>query len=115
MEGVKRGVNIVFRNGETHSDGIKGVRKGHEDGERKGGTYANRIRYGNQANIFHKGVVFSFDNIKEDKDKLKKCYIEEVVYPGSTYNVQTNFQMEELFSIRVTPLGSSLFLLEKMK
>lgn len=44
-----------------------------------------------------------------------KAYIGEVVHPGESYNIQRHFKMEGVFSIKVTPLGANLCLLEDLE
>lgn len=38
----------------------------------------------------------------------------KVCIPGSTYNFQTHLEMEGVFTIKVTPLGGNVCLLEEI-
>lgn len=44
--------------------------------------------------------------------RFSKAYVGVVKTPGMTYNLQDIFDMEGYFSIKVTPLGANLCLLE---
>lgn len=58
---------------------------------------------------------FSFLSKEEDRKRLHKAYIGEVNIPGSPYSIQTSFEMEGVFSIKVTPLVALLCLLEEIE
>lgn len=46
---------------------------------------------------------------------MEKAFTGKVVIPGSAYNIQTNFEMEGVFAVRITPLGANLCLLEELE
>lgn len=46
---------------------------------------------------------------------MNKAYVGRVKILGSTYNIQTQFEMEGIFAIKVTPMGGNLCLLEEME
>ncbi|CAI8607977.1 unnamed protein product [Vicia faba] len=54
-----------------------------------------------------------YSSKEEDNLRLSKAYVDQVIILGSTYNIQTNFEMEGYFAIKVTPLGVNLCLLEE--
>jgi hypothetical protein len=56
--------------------------------------------------------VLSYVAEKDDVQRLKKCFIGEVIHPGSSYNIQNAFHSQGYFGVKVTRLGSNLTLLE---
>lgn len=46
---------------------------------------------------------------------MAKAYVGEVLNPGSTYNLQVQFEVEGIFSIKFTPIGANLCLLEEVE
>lgn len=44
---------------------------------------------------------------------FRKAYMGVVINPDMSYNIQTSFKIEGYFSIKVTPLGANLCLLEE--
>jgi hypothetical protein len=52
--------------------------------------------------------VLSYVAEKDDVQRLKKCFIGEVIHPGSSYNIQNVFHSQGYFGVKVTPLGSNL-------
>lgn len=66
------------------------------------------------------GVHLAQDHIKfsskeEESFRFKKPYVGVVLQLGSIYDIQTHFKMEGYFSIKVTPLGANLCLLEEVE
>ncbi|XP_058774259.1 uncharacterized protein LOC131648526 [Vicia villosa] len=47
------------------------------------------------------------------RTRLSKAFVGRVKVPGSAYNIQTQFEMEGFFTIKATPMGGSLVLLEE--
>lgn len=41
---------------------------------------------------------------------LRKAYVGFVINPSMTYNIRMSFELEGYFTIKVTPLGSNIFL-----
>ncbi|XP_058775601.1 uncharacterized protein LOC131649870 [Vicia villosa] len=60
-------------------------------------------------------VDLEFVSDPEVSVRLSKAYTSKVVNPGMTYNIQTCFELEGYFSIKVTSLGANLCLLEEVK
>lgn len=64
------------------------------------------------------GASLSYSNIinyrvlEEDLVRFDKAYVERVVNPGSTYNMQSSFEVVGFFSVKVTSIGANLCLLE---
>lgn len=52
---------------------------------------------------------------EEEIQKLSKAYIGVVENPGMSYNIQEEFIQQGYFSIRATPMGSNLVLLESLE
>lgn len=62
-----------------------------------------------------KGSSFWFKYKEEDKERLNKSYIGKFIVLGSAYNIQTQFNMEVFYAIKVTPMGGNICLLEEVK
>ncbi|GAU42921.1 hypothetical protein TSUD_283440 [Trifolium subterraneum] len=77
-------------------------------------SYANAVRTGGvKKNVGSpKRVVEVYEAGENDMARLKKAFVGEVVNPGMTYNIQNAFHSQGYFGVKVTPLGSSLTLLE---
>lgn len=56
--------------------------------------------------------IISYRVLEEDLVRFDKAYVERVVNPGSTYNMQSSFEVVGFFSVKVTPIGANLCLLE---
>lgn len=52
---------------------------------------------------------------EEEMERLNKMYVGEVKNPGSTHIIQEWFNMQGFFSIKVTPMGANLVLMEEME
>lgn len=52
---------------------------------------------------------------EEELNKFKKMYVAKVRYAGSAHMVQEWFNLQGFFSIKVTPLGANLVLLEEVE
>lgn len=50
---------------------------------------------------------------KENRLRFEKAYIGRVIIPGTAYNIQSKFEMEGMFAIRVTPMGEMCGYLNK--
>ncbi|XP_058726434.1 uncharacterized protein LOC131597779 [Vicia villosa] len=114
----KRGKDVRRGRGEVASGGDEGgSREALKDNMRRGVI----PRYGNGCSFVDvvKNVrrdekpVLTFESKEEDSSRLSKAYVGEVHNPGSAYNIQTHFEVEGIFSIKVTPLGANLCLLEE--
>jgi hypothetical protein len=62
-----------------------------------------------------KHINLSYEAEKHDLLKLKKAFVGEVKQPGMTYRIQNAFHMQGYFGVKVTPLGSTLTLLEEQE
>ncbi|XP_058725835.1 uncharacterized protein LOC131597141 [Vicia villosa] len=63
-----------------------------------------------------KGVLnyrLRFQSSEERRGRLAKAYVGNVCIPGSAYNIQTHFEMEGVFGVKVSPLGGNVCLLEE--
>ncbi|XP_058749527.1 uncharacterized protein LOC131622508 [Vicia villosa] len=54
----------------------------------------------------------SYNSTEENLERFKRAFVGVIVNPGMSYNIQTSFEVEGYFSIKVTPLGANLCLLE---
>ncbi|XP_058726543.1 uncharacterized protein LOC131597900 [Vicia villosa] len=61
------------------------------------------------------GLSFCYMSKEEDRMRLNKAYVCKVIVPGSAYNIQTHFEMEGFFAIKVSLMGGNLCLLEEME
>ncbi|XP_058749783.1 uncharacterized protein LOC131622758 [Vicia villosa] len=93
--------------------------RNNNQGYRKGWSFAEAV---GKVKVVSEGVevptslptpVLNFVSKVEDKERLRKAYVGVVLNPGSAYNIQTHFEVEGVFSIKVSPLGSNLCLLEE--
>jgi hypothetical protein len=57
-------------------------------------------------------VLLSYKAEQADLVRLQKAYIGVVAQPGMSYNIQEAFHMQGYFGVKITPLGSTLTLLE---
>lgn len=57
-------------------------------------------------------VVSKGKTEKGDKIIMEKAFVGIVLYPDASYNVQTSFEMEGVFSVKVTSLRENICLLE---
>ncbi|XP_058748519.1 uncharacterized protein LOC131621485 [Vicia villosa] len=57
----------------------------------------------------------NFNTSAENLERFKRAFVGVIVNPGMSYNIQTSFEMEGYFSIKVTPLGANLCLLEDIE
>lgn len=58
-------------------------------------------------------VLLNYNSKKKELARFKKAFIDIVVNPVMYYNIQTSFKIEGYFTIKVTPLGVNLCLLEE--
>lgn len=60
-----------------------------------------------EKNRFYAGSKppLSFSSNKGVKDKILKAFVGVVLIPCTTYNTQTHFEVEGIFSIKVTRWG----------
>ncbi|XP_058741851.1 uncharacterized protein LOC131614255 [Vicia villosa] len=59
--------------------------------------------------------LLRFVSNEANKTKLSKAFVGVVQVLGYAYNIQTHFKLEGVFSIKATPLGANLCLLEEME
>ena len=52
---------------------------------------------------------------EEDRNKLRKAFVGEVIFPDSAYTIQISFELEGYFAIKVTPMGSKLCVLGELE
>jgi hypothetical protein len=77
-------------------------------------SYAQAVNLGGgiQHGEAHQKVFCSYVAEKNDMLRLQKAFVGVVVNPGMTYNIQNAFHSQGYFRVKVTPLGSTLALLE---
>ena len=67
--------------------------------------------------VIHNGGIkeerVKFTTKAEDAERFKREFMGFVVIPGSSYNIQTYFEVGRYFLIKVTPLGAYICLLEE--
>lgn len=56
-----------------------------------------------------------FESNIEVKANLSKAFMGVILHPGSTCNIQTHFEVEGVFTIKVTPMGANLCLMEELE
>jgi hypothetical protein len=80
-------------------------------------SYAQVVKRGGNTRIGEgrNRTILSYEAEKQVLQKLKKAFVGEVKQPGMTYNVQNEFHMQGYFGVKVTPLGSTLTLLEEQE
>lgn len=52
---------------------------------------------------------------EDDMIRLKKAFVGVVHHSGISYNIHNSFEIEVYFSIKATPLGANLCLLEEIE
>ncbi|XP_058784074.1 uncharacterized protein LOC131658840 [Vicia villosa] len=62
-----------------------------------------------------KELSFEYASGAELKNRWKKAYVGEVLFPGESYNIQTHLEIEGFFSVKVFPMGANLCILEEME
>lgn len=88
---------------------------GRVRGFRNGVSFVGVLNKGKKETSSPSKEVFNFVSKEEDRKRLVKTFVGTMHSPGATYNVQTNFEVEEVFSIKVTPLGENICLLEEVE
>lgn len=58
-------------------------------------------------------MALSYLSDKEDRSRLGKAYVGEVTLSRLAYNIQTHFDLEGYFEVKVTLMGGNLCLLEE--
>ncbi|CAI8593122.1 unnamed protein product [Vicia faba] len=89
--------------------------RGHESTHTRWGrrTFADVLVNNSQKHISKVKLSFSFVSKEEDRKRLEKAFIRKSTILGSTYNIQTFFEMKGMFGINVIPLGVNLCLLQE--
>lgn len=49
--------------------------------------------------------VFCYSSSAEDRKRLERAYAGFVSISGSSYNIQSHFEMEGYFQVKKTPMG----------
>ncbi|XP_058763424.1 uncharacterized protein LOC131636852 [Vicia villosa] len=83
---------------------------------RDGRSYAKVVHEGEGSNYqvcAESRPKLRYSSKAEDRNRLEKAYVGVVSIPGSTYNIQSHFEMEGFFQVKVTPMGGNLCLLEE--
>ncbi|GAU23839.1 hypothetical protein TSUD_380010 [Trifolium subterraneum] len=82
--------------------------------EVKEDSYAQAVRRGGVKGHVEKprSVALAYEVEENDMARLKNAFVGVVENPGMTYNIQNAFHSQGYFSVKVTPLGSNLTLLE---
>lgn len=55
-----------------------------------------------------------FKSKEEARERFRKAFVGKVIIPGSSYNMQGCFEIEGIFSVKLTPMGANLCLLEDL-
>lgn len=76
--------------------------------------------FSNKASQISYFMVFSssllcLDSDKEELSRLRKVFVGVVFNSSKSYNIQSYFEIEGYFSIKVTPLGANLCLMEEVE
>lgn len=82
---------------------------------REGVYYAKVMKVGFREKKKMSSCLMNFTSEEGEKTRLSKAFVGEVLNPGSSYNVQTQSEVEGIFSIKVTPMGANLCLLEDVE
>lgn len=105
-------------------------RRGYEVGIPRGQIKRETRRQGTEKSISYVDAVsnrvlkedtrteaeaFSYEAKEVDINRLKKAFVGVVHQSGMSYNIQNSFELEGYFSIKVTPLGANLCLLEEVE
>lgn len=59
--------------------------------------------------------VLSFDSDPDDIKRWSKAFIGEVIFSSETYNLQTHFEIEGFFAVKIISLGAKLCILEELE
>ncbi|XP_058766204.1 uncharacterized protein LOC131639756 [Vicia villosa] len=111
--GGKRGGGVsLFHEGNKVAEAVK-VNK--YVGIYVGRSFADVVSNEKAARQDEEGKALVFKASEEEKIRLSEAYVGVISNPGSSYNIQTYFEMEGVFSIKVTPVGANLCLLEEME
>ncbi|CAL5214380.1 unnamed protein product [Lathyrus oleraceus] len=109
----KKTDDVISRNASKHHHHANTALSFHV----RRNSYANVTRasgfHKDNAIIPHRAQEVSFEVMKEEMIRFEKTFIEKVLVMGATYNMQRTFQYEGYFSLKVTPLGANLYLLEE--
>lgn len=87
------------------------IKVGRNQGEK---YFVDVVVEGEMVDVVVEPIVFQFKSSSDVRDRLKKAYIGEVLFPGETHNLQTHFAIEGVFSIKISPLGPNLCVLEEL-
>lgn len=99
-----------------HTAGMGAFVKSHLGGKSGQGSYAAALSKGQPTADGSTGInVMEFQSDKGLKERFDKAYVGRVCLPGSAYNIQNYLEMEGVFAIKVTPLGSNCCLLEELE
>lgn len=98
-------------------EGIQKLVKGREVVLKYRGrrTFAEAVSMVKEAPGPSGSSLVNFFSNAEDRYKLSKAFVGVVLLPGSSYNIQTHFEMEGVFTIKVTSMGENLCLLEDLE
>ncbi|CAK8572723.1 unnamed protein product [Lathyrus sativus] len=112
-ETKRRGVNQNYNDG--NATGKKS--SGHPNSKVGARSFAKVVNVAGASSttyIPRKTPVHISYNLEEDDIfRLNKAYVRVVNSPDMSYNIQTSFKTKGYFSIKVTPLGANLCLLEE--
>lgn len=64
-------------------------------------SYAKTVAEGSNRNILEKHLVIKFLSNIEDSARWSKTFIGEGLFSGETYNLQTHFEIEGVFLLRL--------------
>ncbi|XP_058726669.1 uncharacterized protein LOC131598038 [Vicia villosa] len=116
LKGVKRRLGTEGRTGPVllqSTESHKGV-FGDFGGRKAGRSYADVVQKANVEDGICQNLPcsLSFSSKEEDRKRFSKAYMGRVKTPGSAYNIQTHFDMEGMFAVKVSPMGGNMCLLE---
>lgn len=80
-----------------------------------GASYAQAVKMGPREKFLGRQINMCFLPQEDDKCRMAKPFVGTVMILGMTYNIHTHFEIEGIFSIKVTPLGANLCLLENLE
>ncbi|XP_058740820.1 uncharacterized protein LOC131613142 [Vicia villosa] len=106
--GVNKG-RYHFKKGDV---GGPGAGVGRSKGTR---SYAETVVLGASRGNSEVLASVNYSSKPEDRARWSKACIGEVLFLRESYNIQTHFEIEGFFSIKVIPLGANLCLLEEME
>ncbi|XP_058750416.1 uncharacterized protein LOC131623425 [Vicia villosa] len=116
-ETVRFAGNFVRKHGGViRREGEQKVMDGNVKAVSKNRSFAEVLLNANQKGERREEVnhLLSYTFAEGDKVRISKAYVGVATFPGSTRIIQTHFEMEGYFDVKVTPMGGNLCLLEEV-